>query len=406
MLPFYKPSYDPDTVKALDEVLRSGWLTTGARTKEFEKRLSAYCGNKATICVSAATTGLELMLRWFGIGDGDEVILPAYTYSATANVIVHCGAKPVFVDSGSDFNLSVEEVEKAITPATKVIMPVDFAGLPCDYDALNDLVRREDIVAQWDGINEVQKHLGRILILSDSAHSFGGTYKGNRVGSLTDISVFSFHAVKNLTTGEGGAIALNLNSQFDNQAIYNSLNTNSLHGQTQDALAKTRNGEWRYDIINAGYKCNMTDIQAAIGLVELAKYDKQTLVKRQAIFDYYTKAFEKHEWAEIPEHSSDKRTSSCHIYPLRIRNVEETQRDKIIERIFAREVAVNVHFQLVPMMSFYKGLGYTPETYPVAFDNYTREITLPVYTDLTESDLDKVITAVVGAVSDQLAVDA
>jgi len=406
MLPFYKPSYDPDTVKALDEVLQSGWLTTGARTKEFEKQLTAYCGNENTICVSAATTGLELMLRWFGVGDGDEVILPAYTYSATANVIIHCGAKPVFVDSGPDFNLSMKEVEKAITSATKVIMPVDFAGLPCDYDSLNELVARDDLVAMWESKNEIQEHLGRILILADSAHSFGGTYKGKRVGSLTDISVFSFHAVKNLTTGEGGAIALNLNSKFDNKAIYNSLNTNSLHGQTKDALAKTKNGEWKYDVVNAGYKCNMTDIQAAIGLVELAKYDKQTLVKRQAIFDYYTKAFSKHEWAEVPEHSSKHRTSSCHIYPLRIRGVEEMQRDMIIERIFSKEVAVNVHFQLVPMMSFYKGLGYNPESYPVAFDNYTREITLPVYTDLSESDMDKVIAAVVASVREELVVNA
>ncbi|MBL4658019.1 MAG: aminotransferase class I/II-fold pyridoxal phosphate-dependent enzyme, partial [Flavobacteriales bacterium] len=242
MLPFYKPSYDPATLDAIEEVLKSGWLTTGPKTKEFEKALSAYNGNPSTICVSAATTGLELMLRWYGVGEGDEVILPAYTYSATANVIVHCGAKPVFVDSGSDFNISLAAVEAAITSATKVIMPVDFAGMPCDYAAINELVRNEDVLKLWKGNNGNQNKLGRILVLSDAAHSVGATYKGKRTGSLTDISVFSFHAVKNLTTGEGGAIALNLGDPFDNQEIYNSLNINSLHGQSKDALAKTKKG--------------------------------------------------------------------------------------------------------------------------------------------------------------------
>ena len=400
MLPFYKPSYDPATVEALKEVLQSGWLTTGPRTKEFERKLSAYCGNPTTICVSAATTGLELILRWFGVEEGDEVILPAYTYSATANVIVHCGAKPVFVDSGKDFNISIGEIEKAITPATKVIMPVDLAGMPCDYDALNALVRRSDILEKWSGKNDVQNQLGRILILSDAAHSVGATYKGNKTGSLTDVSVFSFHAVKNLTTGEGGAIALNFGEPFNNQDIYNSLNINALHGQSKDALAKTKKGDWRYDIVNAGYKCNMTDLQSAIGLVELAKYEDQTLVKRRKIFDYYTAALSKYDWAELPEYATQERSSSCHVYPLRIKGIDESQRDKIIDRIFAKDISVNVHFQLVPMMSYYRGLGYSPEAFPIAFDSYAREITLPVYIDLTEKDLDDVISAVVESVSE------
>jgi len=400
MLPFYKPSYDPATVEALKEVLQSGWITTGPKTKEFEKALSAYCGNPTTLCVSAATTGLELILRWFGVGEGDEVILPAYTYAATANVILHCGAKPVFVDSGQDFNISPGEIQKAITPATKVIMPVDFAGMPCDYDTINELVRKSEIVAQWSAENEIQDQLGRILVLADAAHSIGATYKGKRTGSLADISVFSFHAVKNLTTGEGGAIALNLADPFDNQAIYDSLNINSLHGQTKDALAKTKQGEWRYDIVNAGYKCNMTDIQAAIGLIELAKYEAQTLVKRRRIFDYYDQALSQYDWAELPVYTSDDCTSSFHVYPLRINGIDEATRDKIITGIFDRGISVNVHFQLVPMMSYYKNLGYSAEDYPVAFDNYAREITLPVYIDLTDEDLSKVVTAVTEAVND------
>ena len=398
MLPFYKPTYDPATLAALDGVLKSGWLTTGPKTKEFESQLSEYCGNPKTLCISAATTGLELMLHWFGVGKGDEVILPAYTYTATANVIIHCGAKPVFVDSGQDFNISVTEIEKAITSNTKVVMPVDFAGLPCDYDEINALVKRDDIVSRFSSSNENQKTLGRILVLADAAHSIGASYKGKRSGSLTDISVFSFHAVKNLTTAEGGAIALNLEGDFDNQAIYNTLNINSLHGQSKDALAKTKKGEWRYDVVNAGYKCNMTDIQAAIGLVELAKYESRTLVRRKEIFDIYAEAFSKCDWAELPEYISDDRTSSFHIYPLRIKGVNEARRDEIISGIFSREVSVNVHFQLVPMMTFYKNLGYSAKDYPVAFDNYSREITLPVYVDLTNEDLNTVIAAVTEAV--------
>lgn len=399
MLPFYKPSYDPATLDALDEVLKSGWLTTGPKTKEFERQLSAYCGNESTICVSAATTGLELMLRWFGVGEGDEVILPAYTYTATANVVIHCGAKPVFVDSGADFNISIPEIEKAITSATKVIMPVDFAGMPCDYDAINALVRKSEVVAKWSANNEVQEQLGRILILSDAAHSIGATYKGKRTGSLTDISVFSFHAVKNLTTGEGGAVALNLEAPFNNQEVYQSLNVNSLHGQSKDALEKTKKGEWRYDVVNAGYKCNMTDIQAAIGLVELAKYQNQTLARRKEIFDYYSKHLSQHDWAELPVYETEHAKSSYHIYPLRIKGVDEVKRDEIISAIFKQEVSVNVHFQLVPMMSFYQNLGYNAADYPIALNNYAREITLPVYVDLTDSDLDKVIAAVTDAVS-------
>jgi len=400
MLPFYKPSYDPATVEALTEVLKSGWMTTGPKTKEFEKQLTAYCGNHTTICVSAATTGLELILRWFGVGEGDEVILPAYTYTATANVIIHCGAKPVFVDSGEDFNISVAEIEKAITARTKVVIPVDFAGLPCDYDAINALVKREDIVAKWMAKSDIQAQMGRILVLADAAHSIGASYKGKKSGSLSDISVFSFHAVKNLTTGEGGAVALNLDEPFDNKAVYDLLNINSLHGQSKDALAKIKKGEWRYDVISAGYKCNMTDIQAAIGQVELAKYESDTLVKRKRIFDIYSGALSQYDWAELPEYDGAERTSSFHVYPLRIKGISEAQRDTIIERIFSKEVSVNVHFQLVPMMSYYRGLGYAPEDYPVAFANYAREITLPVYVDLTEEDLETVISAVVTSVEE------
>ncbi|HSH67159.1 MAG TPA: DegT/DnrJ/EryC1/StrS family aminotransferase [Bacteroidia bacterium] len=397
MIPFSPPHIDQKVIDEVTKVLQSGWITTGPRTKQFEKELTAYCGNKATLCLSSATAGLEIMLRWFGVKEGDEVILPAYTYSATANVIMHCGATPVFVDvNAHDFNISVSNVEKAITTKTKVILPVDFGGYPCDYDELNALVKKHQSL--FHAHSAEQKQLGRILILSDSAHSFGAVYKGKKTGSLTDISVFSFHAVKNLTTAEGGAVALNLPAPFNNEELYKALCVKTLHGQDKDALAKTQKGNWRYDIVEAGYKCNMTDIMAAIGLVELARYDSDTSVKRKHIFEQYHRAFSNYKWAQLPEYSTNHKLSCYHLYPLRINNITEAQRDLIIKEIFDRDVSVNVHFIPVPMMSFYKNQGYDIKNYPVTFDNYAREISLPVYYDLKDELVQRVIKAVVESV--------
>jgi dTDP-4-amino-4,6-dideoxygalactose transaminase len=329
MIPFSPPHIDQKIIDEVTNVLKSGWITTGPRTKLFEKELTKYCGNQATLCLNSATAGLEIILRWFGVKEGDEVILPAYTYSATANVVIHCGATPVFVDvNPHDFNISVANIEKAISSKTKVIMPVDFGGYTCDYDEINALVvkHKNTFVAQ----SEEQKMLGRILVLSDSAHSFGAFYKGKRAGALTDISVFSFHAVKNLTTAEGGAVALNLPAPFDNEIIYKALCVKTLHGQDKDALAKTQKGNWRYDIVEAGYKCNMTDIMAAIGLVELERYDADTLKVREHIFEQYDAAFSKYEWAEIPEYKNTNKTSCYHLYPLRIKGITEAVRDAIM----------------------------------------------------------------------------
>ena len=387
--------------KIVDEVvdtLFSGWITTGPKTKKFEKLLTAYGGHKMTLCVSSASAGLELMLRWFGVKEGDEVIVPAYTYSATANVVVHCGAKVVFVDVGDDFNISVEAIEKAITPRTKVIMPVDIGGWPCDYDPINALVRRPDIVSLFNPSSREQQMLNRILVLSDAAHSIGGQYLGKKVGNLTDVTVYSFHAVKNLTTAEGGAVCLNLSEPFDHDIIYRDLNAKSLHGQTKDALAKTQVGGWRYDIIEPGYKYNMTDIQASIGLVELARYDGDMLVRRKQIFDRYAAAFSKFEWAQVPTYESEIRKSSYHVFLIRIKGVSEGQRDMIIREIFAREVAVNVHFVPLPMMTYYRNEGYDINEFPVAYDNFSREISLPVYYDLTNEMADTVVKAVVESV--------
>jgi len=398
MIPFSPPRIDKKIIDEVTAALQSGWITTGPRTKLFEKKLTEYCGSKATLCLNSATAGLEIMLRWFGVGEGDEVILPAYTYSATANVIIHCGATPVFVDvNANDFNISVKEIEKHITAKTKVVMPVDFAGLPCDYDEINALVasKKNLFVAKTDN----QKKLGRILILSDSAHSVGATYKGEKTGSLTDVSVFSYHAVKNLSTAEGGSVALNLPAPFDNEEEYKKLCVSTLHGQNKDALAKTQKGNWKYDVVEAGYKCNMTDLSAAIGLIELERYDNDTLVKRKNICTYYTNALSKFNMFELPIQQTNEKASCYHLYPLRIKNITEEQRDEIIKNIFDFDVSVNVHFIPVPAMSFYKGLGYDIKNYPTTYNNYSREITLPVFYDLTPQQLETIVNAVVQSVN-------
>ena len=398
MIPFSPPHIDDKIIEEVTAALKSGWITTGPRTKSFEKKLTAYCGNKSTLCLNSATAGLEIMLRWFGVGAGDEVILPAYTYSATANVVMHVGAKPVFVDvNADDFNINVANVEKAITENTKVIMPVDFAGFPCDYDELNELVKKQ--ASLFKPKTEQQKKLGRVLILSDSAHSFGATYKSKKCGSLTDVSVFSFHAVKNLTTAEGGSVALNLPEPFDNEEVYNYLCMFTLHGQDKDALAKTQKGNWKYDIVEAGYKCNMTDLAAAIGLVELERYDNDTQVKRKHIFEAYNAGFKNDDRIQLPTHVTADKNGCYHLYPLRVKNITEQQRDAIVREIFDCDVSVNVHFIPVPMMSFYKKQGYTIADYPVTYDNFSRDISLPVYYDLTPEQVQTVIKAVIGSIN-------
>jgi len=395
MIPFSPPRIDQKIIDEVTDALRSGWITTGPKTKLFEKKITEYTGCKATLCTSSATAGLTMMLKWFDVGEGDEVILPAYTYCATANVIVHCGAKPVFVDvNRADFNISVESIKNALTSKTKVVIPVDLAGFPCDYNEINNLVRHKDIIKLFSPDNERQEKLGRVIVLSDGAHSIGAEYFGKKTGSLTDTSVFSFHAVKNLTTSEGGAIALNLPEPFNNSDIYKYLNIMSLHGQTKDAFTKTQSGKWKYDVIEAGFKANMTDIMAAMGLVELERYNEDMLARRKFIFDRYSEAFENMSWAELPLYESEQKVSSFHVYLLRIRDITEEQRDMIIERIFDKGVSVNVHYQPVPMLTFYSEKGYNAEDYPVAYDSYKREITLPVYYDLTDEQIDIVINSV------------
>jgi dTDP-4-amino-4,6-dideoxygalactose transaminase len=399
MIPFSPPRIDQLIIDEVTAALKSGWITTGPRTKTFEKELATFCGVNSVLCLNSATAGLELVLRWFGVKEGDEVIVPAYTYCATANVVMHCGAKPVMVDvNKNDFNSSIEKIRAAITDKTKVIMPVDFGGLPCDYDAINALVNEKEIKNRFQPINDEQDKLARILVLSDAAHSLGSYYNNKPSGSLTDITVFSFHAVKNLTTAEGGAIAFNLPAPFHIDKLYQQFCIKSLHGQNKDALAKTQKGNWKYDVVEAGYKCNMTDLHAAIGLIELARYKNDTLKKRKHICDLYSKRLLNYSWAELPIFKTDNSESSYHLFPLRIKGITEQQRDEIIQKIFNKDVSVNVHFQPLPLLSFYKNLGYRIEDYPAAYDNYSREISLPVFYDLTDEQVEIVVNAVVSSV--------
>lgn len=406
MIPFSPPRVDQKTIDAVTETLLSGWITTGPKTKLFEKKLAQYIGVDHVMALNSATAGLELMLRWFGVSEGDEVIIPAYTYCATANVVNHCGAKVVFVDVNHDFNINVKLIKEHITPNTKVIMPVDIAGMPVDYDDIMDLVNQPEVKAMFNPSTDNQKQLGRIMVLADTAHSIGALYKGKYTGTQADASSFSFHAVKNLTTAEGGGVALNLPQPFNNEEIYKFLCLFSLHGQSKDALAKTQIGGWKYDIIEAGFKCNMTDIQAAIGLVELERYENDTLVRRREIFDKYSTKLSTFDWAEVPVYETAEKRSCYHVYMLRIKPATEQMRDTIIQKISEKGVAVNVHFQPVPNFTFYKNLGYKASDYPVAFKNYTQEISLPVYYNLTNEQIDTVLNAVISSVEDVLAIHA
>jgi dTDP-4-amino-4,6-dideoxygalactose transaminase len=396
MIPFSPPRIDQAVIDEVTAALQSGWITTGPRTKQFEKEISAYCNAKTTIAVSSWTTGMEVLLRWWGVGPGDEVILPVYTYCASANVILHTGATPVFVDiNAADFNLSLEKVAEKITAKTKVIMPVDLGGLPCDYAALYELIEHKKDL--FKAASPQQEKLGRILLAADAAHSFGALYQGKRVGSIADITVFSFHAVKNLTTAEGGAISFHLPEAFDHDEIYKTFNIKILHGQSKDALAKTQKGAWRYDVLEPGFKCNMTDIQAAIGLIELGRY-QENLDRRKIIFEHYDQAFKKTSWAWTPLYENQEKSSSYHLYQLRIKDITEAQRDAIIQEIFEHDVAVNVHFQPLPLLSAYKNLGYQISDFPQAYANYSTEISLPVYYDLNDEQVKQVIAAVIASV--------
>lgn len=399
-IPFSPPHIDDAIVNEVVAALRSGWITTGPRTKLFEQRIAEFCGIQRVVCVNSASAGLELVLRWFGIGPGDEVIVPAYTYTATAEVVLHCGARPVMVDVNDDLLMDMENVRHAITPNTKAIIPVDIVGLPCDYDQLFDIVNDTEVKSQFQPATEAQRMLGRIMVMPDAAHSLGAWYKEKRAGALGDISVFSFHAVKNLTTAEGGAICLNLSEPFDTDVVYKEMCVSSLHGQSKDALAKTKAGGWRYDVTSVGYKCNMTDVAAAMGLVELARYDQLILPRRKQIYDAYNRAFSGGKCFRVPTYETADKRSSYHVFTLRLNGVTEGQRDEIIFKMSEKGVAANVHYIPLPLLTVYKSLGYKIEDYPNAYRQYACEISLPVYFDLTDEQVAEVIRVTKESVSE------
>ncbi len=403
MIPFSPPRIDDKIIEEVVDTLRTGWISTGPKTRELEALLCEYNQVESTLCVGSGSAGMELILRWFGVGPGDEVIIPAYTYCATANVVMHCGAKPVMVDvNACDFNISAEKIANAITPKTKVILPVDIGGLPCDYDRIYEVLNLMYKPEWWKPTNEVQKILGRPLIMSDAAHSLGAKSKGIRTGKLADVTVFSFHAVKNLTTGEGGAIAFNLPLPFDNKDIRQKLGVLSLHGQSKDALEKFKAGSWEYDVNYAGYKCNMPDILASIGLVEIKRYESDTLRRRKDIFLLYLSELKDIKNVQLPFCYIDGRESNFHLFLLRLKEISEGQRNQIIQKLSDKGIAANVHFKPLPLLSFYKNKGYKMSDYPISYDNYKREISLPLFYNLTDEQVVSVCNALKASIKEVL----
>lgn len=393
-IPFSPPFIDNEVIEEVLDSLNSGWITTGPKVKALEEEIKNFSNAKEVLCVNSWTSGAIMMLRWLGVQAGDEVIVPAYTYSATALAVLHAGAKPVMVDVNDDFNVSVEAIRSAITSKTKAIIPVDIAGFPCDYDAIMEIVKEDTIKALFVPTSNVQQKLGRILVMNDAAHSLGAFYKRDvRTGSETDVAIFSLHAVKNVTTAEGGAICLNLPYPFDNLNLYTTLRQMSLNCQTKDAFSKSKAGGWRYDITGLGMKINMADVNAAIGLAQMRKYST-LLIERKRVFNSYDDAFSKCTWAITPPSIKEGKESSYHLYALRIKGITETQRDAIIDVIAKKEVSVNVHFIPMPMLSFFKEQGYNIKDFPKAYENYACEISLPIYPQLTDEKIRFVIDTV------------
>lgn len=389
---FSPPDITEEEIREVADTLRSGWITTGPKTKEFEREIAAYCHTNRAVCLNSATACMEMTLRLFGIGEGDEVITTAYTYTATASAICHTGAKPVLVDlEDNGYEMDYEAVKKAVTPATKVIMPVDLAGVMCDYEKIREIVReKQEMFSPSE--NKYQKALGRILILADSAHGFGAMRNGKRSGEMADFTSFSFHAVKNLTTAEGGAVTWQDIPDVDNEEIYKDYMLLSLHGQSKDALAKTKAGAWEYDILSPAYKCNMTDIMASIGRVQLKRYPG-LLARRRKIIAMYDEGLNKinrkldHYQLVSLSHYDESMVSSGHLYLMRVLGATEEQRNEWIQKLAERGVATNVHYKPLPMLTAYKNLGYDIKDFPKSYQMFCNEITLPLHTKLQDEDV-------------------
>ena len=387
-IPFSPPDITEEEIQEVAAALRSGWITTGPRTKELERQVAQFCGTERAVCLNSQTACAELALRVLGVGEGDEVIVPAYTYTATASVVCHVGAKPVMVDSQPDSpEMDYAAMEAAITERTKAIIPVDLAGIPCDYDRIFAAVEAKK--ALFRGNSPIQSALGRVAVMADTAHSFGASREGQMAGSLADFSSFSFHAVKNFTTAEGGALTWRELPGIDSEDIYKQLQLLSLHGQSKDALAKTRLGAWEYDIVGTWYKCNMTDVAAALGLAQMKRYEG-LLQRRETIIRRYDEAFKPLGIQVLPHYTRAHR-SSGHLYISRIPGITTRQRNDMITEMAQRGIACNVHYKPLPMHTAYKALGFDIENYPNAYGFFANEITLPLHTCLTDEQVEYII---------------
>ncbi len=385
---FSPPDISELEIKEVTEALKSGWITTGPRVKKLEKEIADYVGSPKCVCLNSQTACAEMALRILGVGEGDEIITSAYTYTASASVVCHVGAKLVLVDTQKDsLEMDYEAMESAITERTKAIIPVDIGGIPCDYDKIYEIVNKKKHLFKPN--TDIQKAIGRIVVFADTAHAFGAEWHGKKVGAVADFSSFSFHAVKNFTTGEGGALTWNHIDGIDDDDIYHQLQLLSLHGQSKDALAKTQLGAWEYDIIGTWYKCNMTDVAAAMGLAQFVRYP-QILKRRHEIIDRYDKAFKPLGIKTLP-HYTDEYTSSGHLYITRVPNITPEQRNDIITKMAQKGIACNVHYKPLPMHTAYKEMGFDIKDFPNAYANFANEITLPLHTCLTDDEAEYII---------------
>lgn len=388
-IPFSPPDITEVEINNVVEVLKSGWITTGPKTKAFEKKIANYCNTNKAICLNSATAGMEMTLRFLGIGPGDEVITSAYTYTASASVIHHVGAKIVLVDTAKDsYQMDYDKLAEVITEKTKAVICVDLAGVPCDYDKIFKVVNSKKEL--FNPNNEIQKAIGRVTVIADGAHSFGANYKGKMSGSIADFTSFSFHAVKNLTTAEGGAVTWKSIDGIDDEDIYKRYNCLTLHGQTKDALAKTKIGSWEYDIIEPAYKCNMTDIMAAIGLGQLSRYE-DLLNYRKEIINRYDELLKEIEGVDTLKHFTEEYTSSGHLYLIRLIGKDSEFRNKVIVKMAEKGIATNVHYKPLPLLTAYKNLGFDINDYPNAFNMYKNEITLPLNTCIDKNDVEYIV---------------
>lgn len=396
-IPFSPPDMSGAEVAMVTDVLDSGWITTGPRTKEFENLISMCCNTPKTVCLNSATACMEMALRISGIGPGDEVIVPAYTYTATASSVCHVGATPVMVDCAPDtYEMDYVKIAEAITERTKAVMPVDLGGVVCDYNRIYEAVESKKQLFRPE--NDIQKLFGRVIVIADAAHAFGAKWHGKMCGEIADFTSFSFHAVKNLTTAEGGALTWRAKEGLDNEAIYKQLQLLSLHGQSKDALAKTQLGAWEYDIVAPYYKCNMTDIMAGIGLAQLKRYP-ELLYRRRQIIEKYDSALSGYN-VKVLKHYGPDYSSSGHLYLVRLDGKDTDFRNSVIVKMAERGIACNVHYKPLPMMTAYKNLGFDIKNYPNAYNQYKNEVTLPLHTHLSDDDVQYVTENFTDIISD------